>query len=91
MRIEINVYKSKHSWNIVCCNKESTKTTKSKTGRCWVDLWFKCSKCGSSGKFRHWFYEGYNPTAEEKKEGAERELQRNQYIIDFKPQKRRTK
>ena len=87
MRIEINVYKKKHSWDIVCCSSKTTKITKHKEGRCWIDLWFKCSKCGSNGKFRHWFYESYTPTKEEREQGAERELQRNQYIIDFKHRK----
>ena len=59
MRLELENLKNTHGWTITCCGKDNIKITKSKSGRCFVEMHLKCKKCGTRAFFSHWHTESY--------------------------------
>lgn len=84
MKLLLNVQRTTHGFEITCCNSKDIKVTKQKSGRCWFEMHLKCKKCGTRAFFKHWHYDGYTPTKEEKELGSKREVQRNQYTFEIK-------
>lgn len=82
MKIKITAGASHHGWEIGCCNKEDVKITKSRSGRCYTELWLKCKLCGTHGKFKYWHTEAFKPSSEDRKLGYEQIKAHTDYYFE---------